>query len=129
MGDILAIALQRVDHCIDHRRGRANRPSLAAAFHAQRVVRTGRLTGMIDRIAWQIVGAWHCVIHEGSGLQLAIFVISRAFQQRLSNALRQSAMHLALDDHRVDDIAKIIRRRETVDGDMAGFRIDLDLQT
>ena len=50
-----------------------------------------------------------------------------AFDQRLADTLRDAAMHLALDDHRVDDVAEIVDRRPTDDLGVAGIGIDLDL--
>ena len=76
----------------------------------------------------QVVGARHAVIHEARGHELAVVVVDRAFQQRLADALRDAAMHLALDDHRIDEVAEIVDRRPAVDRDDAGFRIDLDLR-
>ena len=46
---------------------------------------------------------------------------------RLADALRDAAMHLALDDHRIDDGAEIVDRGELHDSDGAGVRVDLDL--
>jgi hypothetical protein len=54
-------------------------------------------------------------------------VIDAAFQQRLADALRDAAMHLAFDDHRIDEIAEVIHRRPVGDGGDAGIRVDLDL--
>ena len=36
-------------------------------------------------------------------------------------------MHLALDDHRVDDLAEVVHRGEAVDPHRAGVAVDLDL--
>ena len=74
-----------------------------------------------------IVGARHAVVHVGAGEELAAVVIDRTLEQRLADALRQPAMDLALDDHRVDDVAEIVDRDEAQDVDDAGRRLDLDL--
>jgi hypothetical protein len=39
-------------------------------------------------------------------------VVHAVFQQRLANALHQAAVHLAFDDHRVDDGAEVVHRGE-----------------
>jgi hypothetical protein len=58
----------------------------------------------------------HGVVHEAAGEQLAGFVVVHAvFEQRLADALHQPAVHLALDDHRVDDGAEVVDRGEAVD--------------
>ena len=66
--------------------------------------------GHVDLERGQIVRARHAVIHERAGDELAILVVDRAFEQRLADALRDAAMHLALDDHRIDDGAEIVDR-------------------
>ena len=50
-----------------------------------------------------------------------------ALQQRLADTLRDAAVHLPFDDHRVDDVAEVVGRDELHDLGLARFRIDLDL--
>ena len=66
--------------------------------------------GRVDLERRQIIGARHAVVHERAGHELAVLVIDRAFEQRLADALRDAAVHLALDDHRIDHRAEIIDR-------------------
>ena len=54
-------------------------------------------------------------------------VVGAAFHHRLAEALRDAAVHLALDDHRVDDVAEVVDRDELLDLHLAGVGIDLDL--
>ena len=63
-----------------------------------------------DRERRQVVGARHAVVHVARGHELAGLVVDRALVQRLADALRDAAMDLALDDHRVDDDAEIVDR-------------------
>jgi hypothetical protein len=51
----------------------------------------------------------------------------RAFEERLTDALRDAAMHLAFDDHRIDQLAEVVDRGPPIDRDDAGLRIDLEL--
>ena len=83
--------------------------------------------GRVDLERRQVVGARHGVVHERAGHELAVLVVDRAFEQRLADALRDAAMHLALDDHRIDDDAEIVDRGPADDLGVAGLRIDLDL--
>ena len=53
-------------------------------------------------------------------------VVHAAFHHRLAEALRDAAVHLALDDHRVDDVAEVVDRGEALDRRLAGLRVDLD---
>ena len=48
-------------------------------------------------------------------------------QHRLADALRDAAVDLPIDDHRIDDGADVVDRPETDQLDLAGIRIDLDL--
>src|SRR6202044_4019001 len=50
-----------------------------------------------------------------------------AFEQRLADALSDASVHLAFDDHRVDELAEIVDRRPPVDRDNASLRVDLKL--
>src|SRR5262249_35136837 len=69
----------------------------------------------------------HAIIHERAGDELAVLVVDRALEQRLAYALRDAAVNLALDDHRIDHGAEIIDRGPGDDLAFAGLRIDLDL--
>ena len=55
-----------------------------------------------------VFGARHRVIHERAGDRLAAVVVADFLHQRLADALRDAAMQLAGDDHRVDDGAEIV---------------------
>ena len=82
---------------------------------------------MVDRIERQIARTWHRVIHIGRAQQLAIAVIGTVFHQRLTDPLCQTAVDLTCHNHRVHDIAKVVSSRKPFDGDMTGFRVQLDL--
>lgn len=47
--------------------------------------------------------------------------------QRLANAMRNPALYLTGDNHRIDDRTEIVDRRVIDDFDGAGIRVDLDL--
>ena len=85
------------------------------------------VVGGVDLERRQVIGARHAVVHERAGHELAVLVVDRAFEQRLADALRDAAVHLALDDHRIDQHAEIVDRGPGDDLGVAGFRIDLDL--
>jgi hypothetical protein len=48
-------------------------------------------------------------------------------EQRLADSLYDSTMDLALEQERVNGVAKIVDYRVAFDGDSAGIWIDLDL--
>src|SRR6201981_23449 len=47
--------------------------------------------------------------------------------ERLPDALRNAAMLLAVDDHRIQHLPEIINHHVAVDRDLTGLRVDLDL--
>ncbi len=54
-------------------------------------------------------------------------VVAQRFHHRLAEALGDAAVHLALDDHRVDDVAEVVDGDELLDLHLAGVGVDLDL--
>ena len=83
---------------------------------------------MADGEVGEIVGARHGVVHERACHELTrLAVIHAVLHQRLADALNQTTVHLAFDNHRVDDGAKVIHGRETVYTNLASGRIDFDL--
>ena len=113
---------------VDHRRRAADRAGLAAALDAQRIVGAGRALDGLHREVREVVGARHRVVHVAAGQQLAaVGVVDAVLAQRLAQALRQAAVDLAFDDHRVDDVAEVVAGGEAVDAHDAGGGVDLDL--
>ena len=49
-------------------------------------------------------------------------VVVTALGERLADALREPAVHLAFDDHRVDDLAEVVDRGEVHDSRRARYR-------
>ena len=80
-----------------------------------------------DTYIGQVVGARHAVIVQRAGEQLARVVVDAALQQRLPNALGDPALHLALDDHRVDDAPDVIDGGKVDDLCNAGLGVNLYL--
>ena len=119
------VVADRVRDGVDHGGRCADRAGLAAALDAERIARTQR-RGVVQLERRQIVGARHGVVHERGGHELAAGVVDRAFEQRLADALREAAMDLALDDHRVDQPAEIVGGDEIDEGGLAGAGIDLE---
>src|SRR6185437_4344982 len=117
---------ERVGDGADDGRGRGRDAGLAGAFDAERVA-VGRHRVLLGREIRQIARQWHRVIHEAAGEKLTVLVEDDCFHQRLTDALRRAAMHLALDDHRIDDAAGIVDRRIADDADAAELGIDLNL--
>src|SRR5260221_452043 len=80
----------------------------AAALSPERIVRAGRFFRSNPERG-HIVRARYAVIEVGARDELArLLVVVAALGQRLPDSLRQSAVHLPLDDHRVDDLAEVV---------------------
>ena len=57
------------------------------------------------------------VVHQLAGDELAVVVIDGLLPERLAEALRDAAVHLPVDDQRVDDVAAIVHRDVALDLD------------
>ncbi len=89
--------------------------------------RGGRVLGERDCETRQRVGARQRVIHEAAGQHLAgARLVHRALEQRLADALRDAAMHLAVQDERVDRLPDVVDRGVAHDFDRAGLGIDFE---
>ena len=71
----------------------------------------GRLGFGLRREMRHVVGARHRVVHVAPVSSWPLGVVDRALQHRLADALHQAAVHLALDDHRVDRCCRSRRPR------------------
>ena len=66
------------------------------------------------------------IVGERGGENAAVLVIDDFFEQRVADALRDAAMHLAVGDHRIDDAAGVLRHQELFDLHVAGLHVDFD---
>ena len=57
--------------------------------------------------------------------ELAVLVIHGLLPKRLAEALRDAAVHLSIDDQRVDDLAAIVHAHVAADLNVAGLAIDV----
>src|SRR2546428_226585 len=105
----------------------AGRPPFPDAFDAHRVVGTGR-DSSIGFEHRQVGGGGEEVGREVAGQQLPVLVVDDAFVERLGEPLRDRAVHLAVDDHRIDHRAAVVDRDVTEDGDRTGLPVDVDLR-
>src|SRR5262249_37927032 len=100
----------RVDDRIADCGGRADGSALACPFDAEWIARCGaRQKGGAK--GGNIGRPRHAVIEKARGQELSgDAVVDDMFRQRLADALRQAAVHLSLDDHRIDADAPILPR-------------------
>jgi hypothetical protein len=82
--------------------------------------------GGFDLEAGQVVGARHGVVHVAAGQQLAGSGRTRSAPAAPGRCPAPAAVHLAFDDHRVDDVAEVVAANVD-DARHAGLRVDLDL--
>src|SRR5262245_5229119 len=91
-----------------------DRSGFADTFRTERV-NWRRCDRMVEFKSRQLVSLRNSVIHQFSGQQLTVLVIDYLFKKRLRHSLRDAAMNLPLDNHRVDLIPAIINRDITID--------------
>ena len=66
------------------------------------------------------------VVDERAGDQLAVLVVDDLLVQRLADAVGHAAVHLAVDQHRVDGRAAVVDRHPALDLDLAGLHVHVD---
>src|SRR5205823_11939098 len=92
-----------VGDCVHHGGRRADRAGFAAAFDAERIVRAGRLA-RVDLEQRHVGRARDAVIRQRPAYQLPVLVVGAVLGECLADALREAAVHLPFDDHRVDHL-------------------------
>ena len=70
--------------------------------------------------------AWQEIVGEGRSQGLAGSIEIHFLVERRANTLRETAIDLAVDDHRIDEFAAVLDDRIVDDLDIAHFRIDGD---
>src|SRR4029079_11017150 len=119
------LTADRVSDGIDHGGRCRNRSGLSAPFDAKRIRRRLRFSkANLER--GQVVRMRHAIIHQRPGHELTVFIVHRALQQSLPDALRDAAMHLPFDNHWIDDRAEIVDGGPIHDFSLAGLAVDLD---
>ena len=118
---------ERIEHRVDDGGEAAGAAGFAAAFGAQRIGFGGHRM-VADRHHRNVFGAGQRVVHERTGNRLAAGVVADAFHQCLTDALRDPAMQLPGDQHRIDDGAEVIDAGIAHDLHDPGFGIDLDFR-
>ena len=116
---------ERVDDRVHHRRGRGDRARLADALDAHRV-RRARRDRVVELEARELGRRRHEVVGERRGQEVAVGVVDGLLEERLRDALHDAAVHLALDDERVDLVAAVVDRDVAQELDRAGLLVDLD---
>ena len=66
------------------------------------------------------------VVGKGRGLHIAERVVDDLLEQRVADALRDAAVHLAVGDQRIDDAAGILDHEEFLERNAAGLDVDFD---
>src|SRR5258708_18710494 len=81
-----------------------------------------------DRVDHRHVGAdRHAIVEEARVLQMAIPIVDVFLAERPADALRHTALHLALDIGGMYRPADVLYRRVAQNLDVAGLRVDLDI--
>ena len=61
------------------------------------------------------------IVDQARGVDLALLVVDEFLVERGADALRHAAVHLAVDDQRIDELAAIFGDDETIDADLDRF--------
>ena len=116
---------QRVEHRVGDRRRRADGAGLADALDPERVHRRRR-HGVAEDVVGDVVRARQRVVHEFTGQELAAVVVDGLLEQHLADRVGDAALHLALDDQRVDQRAAVVDRGVLGDLHLAGVAVHVD---
>ena len=85
-----------------------------------------QVSQMMDLDRRHLVRRRRQVVGERRGEDVAGVVVDDLFEQRVADALRDAALNLAVDDHRIDQPPGILRHQEFFDPHPAGLGVDLD---
>src|SRR5919109_5396140 len=91
---------QRVGNSTCDRGRSSDSTSLTNTFHAQGIHRRQR-DGVIKLVTGKLWGYWHCIICQSCRQELTLLTINDSLNHRLANALRNTTMNLAFNDHGV----------------------------
>ena len=79
---------------------------------------------MPNNDGWDARAGRQEVIHEGGGYQLSMFVVESFLEERVTDAMDDTSVDLALDDHWVDHGAAFMNR--DVPEKLHNARVDID---
>src|SRR5437764_4455869 len=116
---------ERVNDGVDDGWRRTDCPGLADAFDAHRVHVCRRLR-VVKLKPGNHLRSWHCIVHERARDELPLLVIDHFFIESLSECLDYAALHLPINEHRVDDLAAIVNRDIALEFYLACLTVNLD---
>ena len=77
-------------------------------------------------IARQLGGGGQRVVDERAGDELALLVVVHALVERLADGVHDAAVHLTVDQHRVDRVAAVVDGDVAEQLDLPGLWIEVD---
>ena len=83
---------------------------------------------MVDFDRWNVARGRRQVIGQRRSLNIAERVINDLFEERITDALGDAAMHLPVGDQRIDDAAGILDRKKALDPNASRLDVDFDLR-
>ena len=117
--------LERVDDRVLHRGRRPDGGRLADALRAERVERRRRL-GVRGLERRELGRARERVLGERRRERVAVVVVDEVLPQRLRDPRCEAAVHLPVDEQRVEDAPAVVDRDVTQRHHHAGVGVDLD---
>ena len=119
------VATEGVRHRVGDGGRREHGAAVAHALGAQRVHRRRR-NNMADHHLRHLGGGRTEIVGKGSGQELSLLIVGELFHQRGTEAVREAAVDLALDDERIELRADVVDGHIFVDLDRPGILINLD---
>src|SRR5699024_175878 len=114
----------RVENSVDDRRSGGDGTGLAHPFDPEFVRRGGGFRPIGDELR-QVGGTGEQVVGEGRRQQGPRVVVDRLFEQCLGDPLREPAVHLPVDQERVDHVADVIDAYVLADLHLPRLGVDL----
>jgi hypothetical protein len=119
--------MQCIERGANDRGGSRDCAGFTATLGPERVVGAGlRFIALANQVR-KVGRAWQRIVHERARQKLTACIVGAVFQQGLAGALRDAALDLTMNDHRVDHRADIVYRPVANEGNDAGFQINLQL--
>src|SRR5215469_8734497 len=109
----------RVEYC----RWRTDRAALADTLGASDA-RLGQRFQMMDFDPRDFGRCWHGIVGERAGQYVSTVVINYLFIERVGDSLRDAAMDLPFDDHRIDQTAGVFHDHKPLDLHSPGRDVD-----
>ena len=122
-GKLVDLDAERRQRIRDGVRDRGRRADGATFAHAAEAAERGRRQRLDVRHVHRrnLAGRRHQIVDQARGVELALRVVDDLLVERGADALRDAAMHLPVDDQRIDHAAAVLGDDEALHADLIGL--------